>query len=187
MIRVRRATPEDVPVIAEINVRGWQAAFRELFPDEFLDSAEPTTREPIFAERVGEQPPHHALVAEVRGVVVGFVILGPPEDEELEPDRVHELWGLYIEPARFRTGVGRLLIDHALAYLREGDWESAILWTLKDVERTCRFYEVAGWYRDGAERAWELPKGNHVTLVRYRFDLSGNGSEPPATHGEDGR
>jgi ribosomal protein S18 acetylase RimI-like enzyme len=172
VVRVRTATPEDVSAISDINVRGWQAAFRGLFPDEFLDAADPRNRDSIFAERVTKGPPHHAAVA-VGGddEVVGFVILGPPGAEDLDPTRVHELWGLYIEPERFGTGVGRMLMDHALGRLHAGGWDYAILWTLRAVERTCRFYEAAGWYRDGEERVWELPEGNPVDLVRYRFDL----------------
>lgn len=171
MIRIREATPEDVPIICGINVRGWQVAFRGVFPDEFLDAADPRDRESAFAEMVVNGPDQHSVVALDDGEVVGFVILAPPDTEDLEPASVHELWGLYIEPERFGTGVGRILMDHALDYLQAGGWEQGILWTLRDVERTCRFYETAGWYRDGGERLWEIPEGDTVVLVRYRFDL----------------
>lgn len=170
MIRVRTATPEDISIMCEINVRGWQVAFRGFFPDEFLDKLNPQDRESAFAERVMGGPAHHSAVA-VDDEVVGFVGLAPPDAEDLDPSCVHELWGLYIEPGRFGTGVGRILMDHALDHLRTGGWDYAILWTLRDVDRTCRFYEAAGWYRDGEEKVWEIPEGNPVTLVRYKFDL----------------
>ncbi len=170
MVRVRSATAEDVSIICQINVRGWQVAFRGLFPDEFLDTLNPKNRESAAAERVTGGPSHHVAVA-IDDEVVGFVGLAPPDDEDLDPTRVHELWGLYIEPERIGTGVGRLLMDHTVDHLHSGGWEYAILWTLRDVARTCRFYEDAGWYRDGKEKVWELPEGNPVTLVRYRFDL----------------
>jgi ribosomal protein S18 acetylase RimI-like enzyme len=172
MVSLRTATPEDVTAMSAITVRGWQVAFRGLFPDDFLDAMDPTRRESAFAERVNSGQSHHAAVA-VDGQVVGFVGLGPPDTEDLEPTRVHEIWGLYIEPERIGTGVGRILMDHAVDHLRSGGWEYAVLWTLRDVERTCRFYEAAGWYRDGQEKVWEIPEGNPVTLVRYRFDLKG--------------
>ena len=180
MVRVRTATPEDVPIMCEITVRGWQAAFRGLFPDDFLDGMNPKARESAFAERVMGGGSHHLAVA-IDDEVVGFVGLAPPEAEELDPNRVHELWGLYIEPERFSTGVGRILMRHALDHLQTGYWEYAILWTLRDLDRTCRFYESAGWYRDGEEKPWQIPEGNSVTLVRYRFDLisrTENESEP---------
>lgn len=171
-VRIRDATSADVPAISEINVQGWQVAFRGLFPDDWLDAADPRDRDVVFAERVGKGPPYHAAVAVDDERVVGFVMLGPPESEDLDPTRVHELGGLYIEPDRIGTGIGRLLMEHALDYLRTGGWKSAILWTLRDIDRTSRFYEAAGWYRDGAEREWEMPEGNLVVLVRYRFDLN---------------
>jgi GNAT superfamily N-acetyltransferase len=170
MVSVRVATPGDVPVICQINVQSWQAAFRGLFPDEFLDSLDPKDREPAFAERLTGDPPHHAAVA-IDGEVVGFVALGPPDDEDLNANRVLELWGLYVDPDRVGTGTGRILMDHAIDHLRAGGWDYAILWTLRHVDRTRRFYEAAGWYPDGEEKTWEIPKGNAVSLVRYRFDL----------------
>ena len=171
MVRVRAATAEDVSVISEINVRGWQAAFRGLFPDAFLDTLNPRDRDSAFAERVTAGPPHHTALAVDGDETVGFVGLEPPGGDDPDPIRVHEIWGLYVEPKRFGTGVGRILLDHALDHLQAGNWEYAILWTLRDAERTCRFYEAAGWYRDGEEDVWEIPEGNTVNLVRYRFDL----------------
>ncbi|MGH8945899.1 MAG: GNAT family N-acetyltransferase [Acidimicrobiia bacterium] len=168
---MRTATAEDVQVISDINVRGWQAAFRGLFPDVFLDALNPRNRDSAFAGRVTSGPPHHTALAVDGDEVVGFVGLEPPEAEDLDPTLVHEIWGLYIEPERFGMGVGRILLDHAVDHLQTGNWKYAILWTLRDVDRTCRFYEAAGWYRDGEEKVWEIPKGNPVNLVRYRFDL----------------
>ncbi|MFQ5968561.1 MAG: hypothetical protein ACE5MI_13285 [Acidimicrobiia bacterium] len=46
-----------------------------------------------------------------------------------------------------------------------------MLWTLRDAERTSRFYETAGWSLDGAEKVEEIPEGNPVVQVRYRIDL----------------
>lgn len=152
-------------------MRGWQAAFRGLFPDAYLDTLDPRDRDSAFAERVTSGPPHHTSVAVEDNEVVGFVGLEPPESKDLDSASVHEIWGLYIEPQRFGRGIGRLLLDHATDRMQAGDWEYAILWTLRDVERTCRFYEAAGWYRDGEQDVWEIPEGNHVDLVRYRFDL----------------
>jgi GNAT superfamily N-acetyltransferase len=167
MVLVRTATPDDVPAISDINIGGWQAAFRGVFPDDFLDGLNPRRRDASFARAVTST---HTAVA-VDDTVVGFVGLRPPEPEDGDPNRVHELWGLYVKPERIGTGVGRELMSHAIDYLNAGSWEHAILWTLRDVDRTCRFYEAAGWYRDGAEKVWDLPEGNPVTLVRYRFDL----------------
>lgn len=171
MIEVRAAASEDVSAIAEINVRGWQIAFRHLFPNEFLGAMDPKAREPFVNEVVGKGPTYHVAVAVEGDDVVGYVILGPPLAEDLDASQVHELYSLYIEPDRIGTGVGRLLIDHALKYLHAGGWGYAVLWTLRDAERTSRFYEKAGWSLDVAEKVEEIPEGNPVVQVRYRVDL----------------
>jgi GNAT superfamily N-acetyltransferase len=103
--------------------------------------------------------------------VVGFAILGPVRDSDLDASAVHELYSLYVEPDRIGTGLGRLLMDDALGYLRRGPWTTATLWTLRDVTRTRRFYEEAGWSADGTDKTEEIPEGNPVVQVRYRIDL----------------
>jgi len=171
MLEVREATPADVSAIAEINVRGWQVAFRHLFPAEFLDAMDPEEREPLIEEMVRRGHPHHVAVAVEEDRVVGYVMLGPPLTEDLDASRIHEVYSLYIDPDRVGTGLGRRLMDHALEYLRVGGWDYAVLWTLRDVERTSRFYEAAGWFLDGAEKVEEIPEGNPMVEVRYRIDL----------------
>jgi hypothetical protein len=71
MVHLREATPEDVPVICEINVRGWRAAFRELFPDEFLDTMDPGDRRSAFAELVADRSDHRSAVVVDTGMWSG--------------------------------------------------------------------------------------------------------------------
>lgn len=81
-------------MIAEINVRGWQAAFRDIIPEEFLDEMEPEEREP-FVDQMVEGDPYHVAVAEDDGKVVGYVMLGQPISEALDSSAAHELYSLY--------------------------------------------------------------------------------------------
>lgn len=172
MTRLRPARPEDAAPIAELNIRGWQASYRGVFPDEFLDEMKP--REPQvrwLTDVLAERSSFHTTVACNGGDVVGFAILGPVRDSDLDVSTIHELYSLYVEPDRVGTGIGRLLMDDALSYLRSGPWTAATLWTLRDVPRTKRFYEAAGWSPDGTDKTEEIPAGNPVVQVRYRIDL----------------
>lgn len=158
-------------MIAAINVRGWQTAFRHIFPEDFLDQMDPGEREPLVDQMLSKGHPYHVAVVEDNGKVVGYVMLGPPRSAEFNTSKVHELYSLYIEPDRTGTGLGQILMDDALKYLQEGGWEAAVLWTPQWAGGTARFYEKAGWYLDGAEKTEEIPAGNPVTQVRYRIDL----------------
>jgi len=171
VIQLRAATRDDVPAIAAINVRSWQVSFRGHFPDHFLDALDPADRESFVTEVVTSGPPHHVTVATEDDLVVGYVMLGPPFDDDVDAIETLELYSLYIEPERIGTGLGRLLIDEALRYLRQGPWKAAVLWAPKAVERTCRFYEAAGWVAE-AEKTEDVPAGNPVLQVRYRIELS---------------
>ena len=171
MIEIRNAVSDDAEAIAGMNVRSWQASYRGIISDEYLDGLDPRDRQAFVTKVLITGPPYHTKVATDADNVVGFVMLGPPNDPSLDPTLVHELYSLYIEPELIGTGLGRRLIVEALRHLRAGNWTTAVLWTLRDLARTCRFYEAAGWWPDGAEKVEEIPKGNPVTQIRYRIDL----------------
>lgn len=171
MVSIRSAGPEDVSTIAAINVRGWQAAFRDIIADDFLDRMDPEERQSFVSRMIRTGDPYYVAVADDGDEVIGYVMLGPPIEEDLESSAIHELYSLYIEPGHIGTGLGRSLMDHVLQYLRNGDWDEAVLWTFAEVHRASRFYETAGWYRDGGEKTEEIPEGNPVTQVRYRIEI----------------
>lgn len=172
MTGLRVARPEDAVPIAELNVRSWQASYRGVFPDEFLDEMKSRERQLRWLMDVlAEGSSFRTTVAVATGRVVGFAILGPVRDSDLDASTVQELYSLYVEPHRIGTGIGRLLMDDALEQLRSGPLTAAVLWTLRDVTRTRRFYEAAGWSADGTDKTEHIPEGNPVVQVRYRIDL----------------
>ena len=166
---VRIGRVEDSRRIAEINVRSWQVSYRGLIPDDFLDSMDPEKRIPFIEDVIQN---HHSLVAvDAEGVVVGFVLLGPPFDKESDPSDVIELYSIYVEPDLIGSGLGRTLMNGALDVMRRGSWTRAILWTLKNTHRTSRFYEIAGWRLDGHTKQENVPGSDPLESVRFQFDL----------------
>jgi predicted N-acetyltransferase YhbS len=96
-------------------------------PDEkaFLDElqqrsslANPGDREFLLANpNIGQIPPEQieqglVFVAEMAGTVVGLVALQKYDAPDME------LEGLFVEPALFRRGIGRKLVDHAIDVCR---------------------------------------------------------------------
>ena len=164
-MEVRKATPEDAAGIARVQERGWQAAYRHVFPAEELDRGGF-----IHADRWTERlirPPAGwtTFVAEHDGEVVGFTSVGPSRDET----GVGELYAIYVHPSRWGDGAGRALIASAERSLRESGFPSALLWVLEGNERAERFYDAAGWERDG-EKVDDF-QGATVTESRYRKQL----------------
>ncbi|MDR3465273.1 MAG: GNAT family N-acetyltransferase [Xanthobacteraceae bacterium] len=50
------------------------------------------------------------FVAERNGAVVGFAVVRPRADGDIE------LEGLFVDPAAWRQGIGRALVDHCVAF-----------------------------------------------------------------------
>ena len=97
-------------------------------------------------------------------------------DEDVDPARVAEVHGLYVQPAHWRRGVGRRLLQAAMEALATDGFDTATLLTLADSEASRAFYEAAGWRTDGIVTPWEDWDG--VPLVRYRMTLPGAEPEP---------
>lgn len=161
-MEVRDATPEDAAAIARVQERGWQAAYRHVFPAEELDRGGF-----ILADRWHERlvrPPAgwSTFVAEHDGEVVGFSAVGPSRDET----GIGELYAIYVDPEHWSTGAGRTLIAEAEQSLRT-TYREVTLWVLEDNPRARAFYERAGWTSDGGRKA-EARWGVRAPEVRYR-------------------
>jgi ribosomal protein S18 acetylase RimI-like enzyme len=187
-VTLRDARRGDELAVAEVHVRSWQDAYRELMPAEFLAGLDPRDRAGRYAFEAGEGAPTTVVAVgraadgedpsltnrEVRPgsspstgePVIGFVTFGPSRD----PDTVGmgEIYALYVDPGRYEGGVGRMLMAHARRRLKEQGLDAAVLWVLIGNERAASFYEREGWVADGATRQ-EQPYGI-VSHVR-RFHL----------------
>jgi len=169
---IRAASQGDGPAIGVVVVRGWQAAYRGLIPQDFLDGLDPARRghwwQKLLAE--GLSPREAVLVADVDGEVVGFVAVGPFTFRN--DDQSHEggVRALYLLPERWGQGMGRDLMAAGLQRLHGSGFEDASLWVLDSNERARRFYERGGWRADG-ETQLDDSFGPPLREVRYRRQL----------------
>jgi ribosomal protein S18 acetylase RimI-like enzyme len=164
VLQIRAADSADAPAIAGVHIRTWQGAYRHVFPREGLDALSVDQRAAGW-KRVFADARQRVFVAVRDGQIVGFASVGPSRDEDAEG----ELYAIYVLPDEWGRGAGPLLMDTALAELRE-DYRDAILWVLEDNPRTRRFYERSGWALDGGRKA-ESWLGVEVEEVRYRIEL----------------
>jgi GNAT superfamily N-acetyltransferase len=165
MTEVRPAVPEDAHDVARVHVRSWQAAYRGLIAQEYLDSLTPEVWASRYTfGRMGIRLPS-TLVAVDGATICGLATTGLCRDEDLS--NFGELIAIYVDPAYMRAGVGRLLITAARERLRGVGVIAASLWVLDGNLRARRFYERDGWRFDGTRRTRTY--GNaRVEEVRYR-------------------
>jgi ribosomal protein S18 acetylase RimI-like enzyme len=104
----------------------------------------------------------HGVVVEERGTIVGYAIVRVDGDAAFLRD-------LFVDPAHFRKGIGRMLFDDAVRFARERE---ARKMTLVGDPNAVGFYERMGMRQIASEPSIV---GNDRMLPVMAFDI-----EPPA-------
>jgi ribosomal protein S18 acetylase RimI-like enzyme len=159
----RIATPNDARAIAEIHVASWQGGYRGQLPDSYLKSLSVDARETRWAQSLRDGA--SVLLAEHAAKPLGFVSYGPSRDDDA-PETGGEIYGLYVHPHAWSTGMGEQLHDGALAALTAEGTTVVTLWVLTSNDRARRFYSRHGWQQDGVTKVVEL---DGVTLSELRY------------------
>jgi len=171
-IALREARRGDELAVAQVHVRSWQEAYRELMPAEFLAGLDPRDRAARYEFEGGEEAPT-TVVAVVdddgNEAIVGFVTFGRSRDADASG--LGEIYALYVDPTRHQAGAGRLMMAEARRRLLDAGIREAVLWVLDGNDRAASFYEREGWRRDGATRE-ENPYDivSNVSRFRRRLD-----------------
>lgn len=168
---VRPATAHDLAGVARVRTRSWQAGYAGILPAEYLAGlsieADLARRREVFAEHGAVVD---TLVAVRDGTVDGFASFGPyrpdPGDQAPLGGIEGELYALYVEPERWGAGIGRRLLERAVARLDERGLAPVRLWVLAENARGRRFYEAAGFAADG-QTAFFSRGGRDAPELRY--------------------
>ncbi|WP_157211030.1 GNAT family N-acetyltransferase [Verrucomicrobium spinosum] len=167
MIEIRRANTSDATGIAEIQVAGWQAAYRGIVPDEVLDGLDVASRIPLW-QRFSLDAKGDLYVADLEGGVAGFCHLIPSRDPGATGTA--EIAAIYVNPLAWRTGIGRKLCTTALHSAVERSYLRVTLWVLSGNHLGRRFYEAIGFEHDGAVKH-EVMNGTRMEEMRYQITL----------------
>jgi len=165
---IRRATPQDAEAVARIQVDTWRAAYRGLVPDAHLDqmSVERSTARHREALTEGR---FEAYLAWEAGEAVGFVGVGSCRDEDVNAERVGEIWGIYVLLSHWGRRVGARLYRFAEQILRARGFSTVVLWVFAGNASARRFYEAMGYAPDGTSKILEV--GKPLEAIRYRREL----------------
>jgi ribosomal protein S18 acetylase RimI-like enzyme len=169
MVEIRELTEADIDPVAALNVRSWQVGYAGIVPAEVLDVLDPAR---FAARRRALSAPAGArtVVADDAGTIVGFASFGPshvPQKHDEYDRSAGELYAIYVDPDRWGSGIGRLLIAAVVEGLAP-DYPEMRLWVLEENHRARRFYERAGLAPDGA-RDFYTPPGGDTGLPEIRY------------------
>jgi ribosomal protein S18 acetylase RimI-like enzyme len=150
-ITVRRGRVEDLTPLEEV----YREAYRGL--EEYADTTAFRIRNYLNWLYSGE--PEGFFVAEAEGRVVGFVSIHAEWwDKRLgETGEIHEIC---VHPAWKGKGVGRKLIEAAIAYARQRGRRSVSLWVGE------RNWYARQWYKDLGFEECGIQYGEWVRMVK---------------------
>ena len=164
--RVRLARSGEGKRLSEIFLASGRAAWaRHLSPVGLSNVTSPAED---WESQIAD-PDVICLVAERRGAAAALAVLCPSPDEDTDPATVALLDRLYTEPAAWRRGLGRALLDASMEELSSRGFREVTLWTA-EWNASRGFYEVNDWSLDGATREKTFA-GSTYTEVRYRTQV----------------
>lgn len=170
MTKIRATTEADIDAVADLHVRGWQAAYKGILPADFLSALNPAE----WAQRrrsTPREPGQQAIVAERDDRIVAMATFGPYRHDG-DGSRMGELYSIYVDPDHLGEGIGTVLITAAKEGLAAAGFPDMRLWVLEENHRARRFYERHGLRPDGTTQTW-TPRNTtlQVPELRYAVDL----------------
>jgi GNAT superfamily N-acetyltransferase len=166
-LSLRPATALDADLIASIHAASWQATYRGLLPDAFLDGEVTRERAAYWQARLNAPGAErrNVVIAERAGEPIGFACV------ERQPDSA---WGVLLDnlhalPGHQGIGVGKLLMQAAVDWTRAQGESRLYLYVLEGNTPAIGFYERQGWKFAGAEP--DHMGGVDITALRYVYQL----------------
>lgn len=143
-IIIRNVKKEDLPSVVDIKITGWQAAYKGIIDDDYLNNLT-NERETNIAKMEKNYMKNGFIVAEINGEVVGFCryIFDNSFSKEIN-DIDCELGAIYVRPDLKYSGIGTKMFNYVLNEFKSNKKTKMVLWCLKDNEPSKKFYSKMG-------------------------------------------
>lgn len=144
-IEIRTAQPEDAAQLALIQAESWKAAFSGILTAETLRRCTDLPRCTKMLGGVLESRCGTFYLALLEGKPCGELFWR----EDSEHSDAAEIVALHSLRESWGSGVGRALMDRALADIAASEKRRAFLWVFQENYRARRFYEKCGFHPGG--------------------------------------
>ncbi len=165
-MKSRKAVPADAPHIADIHVRSWQVAYRDIVPSEYLAALSVAQRERTW-QKILTGDTTETWLLEDGAKVVGWISVGPSRDADAAPS-TRELYAIYVDPSHWGGGIGSRLWAETEIRMRSNAVSSVTLWVLKENARALRFYQSQQFVVDDAIEKTVQLGGADLVEIRLR-------------------
>jgi RimJ/RimL family protein N-acetyltransferase len=165
-VTIRPATPADAPDMANVHMRSWEVAYKDIIPAEYIKEKN-ATRPAMWQNSLAEGKYPH-MVIQQNGKTVGNICVAPPQDDDVD-DSVYELHGIYLHPDWYRRGIGTQAMEFAYDIAKSKGKTVMTLWVFAENANSISFYEKCGFAPDGKTKILEC--GKPLAAIRMRKNL----------------
>jgi diamine N-acetyltransferase len=169
---VRPATEGDLGALGKIGPAAYAAAYAYLWDDQAaLASQLDTFRAPAFANAL-QREDMRVWVAEIDGDPVGFLslIVNSPNPITQEGNGA-EIQRVYLMPIAQRAGLGRKMLEAAVAYARDARFSHVWLDVMVSAEGAIQSYRRWGFVELGSKRFARPVKPELADMLVLRLGL----------------
>jgi len=167
-VTIRQATVEDAAIISFIGVTSWQAAYRGIVPDSYLDSLSVEQRKKHLAKNLSVSDNHFAI-AQIDDQDAGMICFYPSQNEKVT-ESTWEVEALYILPQYWNKGIGHTLMRYAFECMKDQKITFCELWVLAENTRARKFYKCLGFTYTGIEKNISIGSRDLIEVC-YRICL----------------
>ncbi|MCL1916699.1 MAG: GNAT family N-acetyltransferase [Peptococcaceae bacterium] len=149
-IHIRRASPKDALEYAKNHIACWQAAYKDIISDEYLNNMNVDEMAENTQRILSEPGQYSCYYVEHSGKMIGRLVMGKCRDEDKA--NAGEIAAMYLLGEFWGKGYGREMMEFSLAELKRMGHEEVFLWVLEANSRARRFYEKRGFLFDGTKK-----------------------------------
>jgi GNAT superfamily N-acetyltransferase len=168
-VEIREATYSDAETIASVHVLSWQAAYRGILPEAFLQGLSVEARSRMWQKSLQTGKPR-VLLAYSDEAIAGWIAFGACRDADKD-ETWAEVEALYVLPEFWSKGIGERLSNSARELLRSAGFSFVALWVLSENHRARRFYHRIGFDHDQSSKRISIGDVS-LTEIRYRCSLA---------------
>ena len=162
-----RATVENSTAMGYVHSCSWQKAYRNIIPDEIIDSFTVDQRTKVFVEVIQSRPEEYYLF-QVDGQPAGIALLHKSH-EETATNLEGEIYAIYFHPDYWGTEATQRGLQFCSDRLKNLGYKQIHIWVLKENQRARKFYEKHGFAFDGNTK--EIVIGIPLLEMRYSKNI----------------
>ena len=141
-IIIRNVNEKDIPSVADIQINGWQTAYKGIIDDIILNSMDKDEKMKRLERNYKK---NGFVVAEIENEVVGFCRYADSNEFTTNMQDIDcEITALYVKSDLKYNGIGTKLFQFVVNEFKSQSKSKMILWCLKDNEPSKKFYTKMG-------------------------------------------